>query len=66
MGLDAGEKMTVIGFGTAKAVIVVGKTRSGNEKTVRVAGAELKKFIVHRARKGCLLPGKIVPTAVKP
>ncbi|MGZ5144882.1 MAG: DNA topoisomerase IV subunit A, partial [Burkholderiales bacterium] len=50
MGLDAGEKMTVIGFGTAKAVTVVGKTRSGNEKTVRVSGADLKKFIVHRAR----------------
>jgi hypothetical protein len=46
-------------------VNVVGKTRSGNEKTVRVAGQDLKKYIVHRARKGCLLPGKIVPTAVK-
>ncbi|MGZ5093343.1 MAG: DNA topoisomerase IV subunit A [Burkholderiales bacterium] len=65
MGLDAGEKMTVIGFGTAKAVTVVGKTRSGNEKTVRVSGADLKKFIVHRARKGCLLPGKLRPESVK-
>jgi topoisomerase-4 subunit A len=65
MGLDPGEKMTVIGFGTAKAVTVVGKTRSGNEKTVRVSGAELKKFIVHRARKGCLLPGKLRPESVK-
>jgi hypothetical protein len=57
--------MTVIGFGTAKAVTVVGKTRSGNEKMVRVSGAELKKFIVHRARKGCLLPGKLRPESVK-
>jgi topoisomerase-4 subunit A len=65
MGLDPGEKMTVIGFGTAKAVTVVGKTRTGNEKTLRVSGADLKKFIVHRARKGCLLPGKLRPESVK-
>ena len=66
MGLDAGEKMTAVGFASAKAVNVVGTTKSGNEKTVRVAGADLKKYIVHRARKGCLLPGKIVPVSIKP
>jgi topoisomerase-4 subunit A len=65
MGLDAEEKMTAVGFGNAKAVTVVGTTRSGNEKTVRVSGADLKKHIVHRARKGCLLPGKIVPLSVR-
>jgi hypothetical protein len=57
--------MVAVGFGDSKAVNVVGRTRSGNEKTVRVAGQDLKKYIVHRARKGCLLPGKIVPVAVK-
>ena len=65
MALDDNEKMVAVGFADAKAVQVVGKTRSGNEKTVRVAGQDLKKYIVHRARKGCLLPGKIVPSAVK-
>jgi hypothetical protein len=30
-----------------------------------VSGEDLQKHIVHRARKGCLLPGKIVPAAVK-
>ena len=65
MGLDDGEKMVAVGFGDSKAVNVVGKTRSGNEKTLRVAGQDLKKYIVRRARKGCLLPGKIVPVAVK-
>jgi topoisomerase-4 subunit A len=65
MALDDKEKMVAVGFGDAKAVQVVGRTRSGNEKTVRVAGAELEKHIVHRARKGCLLPGKITPLAVK-
>ncbi|MES2563385.1 MAG: DNA topoisomerase IV subunit A [Pseudomonadota bacterium] len=66
MALDPEEKMTAVGFASAKAVTVTGVTRSGAEKTVRVAGADLKKHIVHRARKGCLLPGKIVPSAVKP
>jgi len=65
MALDDNEKMTAVGFADAKAVQVVGKTRSGSDKTVRVAGQDLKKYIVHRARKGCLLPGKIVPSAVK-
>jgi topoisomerase-4 subunit A len=65
MALDENEKMVAVGFGDAKAVQVVGRTRSGNEKTVRVAGADLQKHIVHRARKGCLLPGKITPVAVK-
>ena len=66
MGLDAGEKMTAIGFANANAVTVIGKSRSGSEKTVRVSGEHLQKHIVHRARKGCLLPGKIVPLSVKP
>ena len=65
MGLDDGEKMTAVGFADANAVNVIGKARSGSEKTVRVSGESLQKHIVHRARKGCLLPGKIVPTAVK-
>jgi topoisomerase-4 subunit A len=65
MGLDPEEKMAAVGFCKAKAVEIVGTTKSGNEKTVRVAGADLKKYIVHRARKGCLLPGKITPTTVR-
>ena len=66
MGLDDGEKMTAVGFGNAKAVTVVGKSRSGTERTVRVSGEDLQKHIVRRARKGCLLPGKISPISVKP
>jgi topoisomerase-4 subunit A len=65
MGLDAGEKMTAVGFGDSKAVTVLGKSRSGSEKTVRVSGADLQKHIVHRARKGCLLPGKMKPLSVR-
>jgi topoisomerase-4 subunit A len=65
MGLDDNEKMTAVGFGDARAVTVTGKSRSGSDKTVRVSGEDLRKHIVRRARKGCLLPGKIVPVAVK-
>ncbi|HEV7800149.1 MAG TPA: DNA gyrase subunit A, partial [Burkholderiales bacterium] len=65
MALDPDEKMTAVGFSNAKGVTVIGKSRSGNEKSVRVTGEELQKHIVHRARKGCLLPGKMIPLAVK-
>jgi topoisomerase-4 subunit A len=66
MKLDAGEKMTAVGFVGANSVTVTGESRSGKEKTVRVAGEQLQKHILHRARKGCLLPGGIMPTTVKP
>jgi topoisomerase-4 subunit A len=66
MKLDAGEKMTAVGFVGANSVTVTGESRSGKEKTVRVGGEHLQKHIIHRARKGCLLPGGIIPTAVKP
>ena len=65
MSLDPDEKMTAVGFGNSKGVTVIGQSRSGNEKTVRVTGEELQKHIVHRARKGCLLPGKIVPGGIR-
>jgi topoisomerase-4 subunit A len=66
MKLDAGEKMTAVGFAGANSITVAGKSPSGKEKTVRVGGEHLQKHIIHRARKGCLLSGRIVPTAVKP
>jgi topoisomerase-4 subunit A len=65
MGLDPGEKMVAVGFADSKSVTVVGRSRSGSEKTVRVSGDDLRKCIVHRARKGCLVPGRIVPERVK-
>ncbi|HWI14083.1 MAG TPA: DNA topoisomerase IV subunit A, partial [Burkholderiales bacterium] len=65
MGLDAGEKMTAVGFGDAKSVTVIGLSRSGKEKTVRLTGADLQKHVLHRARKGCLVPGMAKPVGVK-
>jgi topoisomerase-4 subunit A len=64
MGLNDGEKLVAVGFGNPKSVTVEGISRSGKEKTVTVEGAELQKHILRRARKGCLLPGKLKPTGV--
>jgi len=65
MGLDPNEKMAAVGFGSTKAVTVIGTSKSGKERTSRVAGADLQKHILHRARKGCLLPDRITPTGLK-
>ena len=65
MGLDNGEKMTATGFTGAKSVTVTGTSRAGKEKSSTVSGAELKKHILHRARKGCLIPGNMRPTGIK-
>ena len=65
MSLDEAENMTATGFSGSKSVTVTGQSRSGSIKSTVVSGAELKKHIIHRARKGCLIPGKMIPTAVK-
>jgi topoisomerase-4 subunit A len=64
MGLKDGEKLVAVGFANSKSVTVSGINRAGNEKTVTVDGADLQKYILRRARKGCLLPGKLRPTGV--
>jgi topoisomerase-4 subunit A len=64
MGLDDKEAMMAVGFGTSKSVTVSGTTRNGNERSVTVSGADLAKHVLHRARKGCLLPSRIDPTGV--
>ena len=65
MGLDKGEKLLAVGFAHAKAVTVTGLSRGGKERSVTVSGADLQKHVLHRARKGCLLPGKLAPIGVK-
>jgi len=32
---------------------------------VTVSGADLQKHILHGARKGCLMPGKLLPVGAK-
>jgi topoisomerase-4 subunit A len=65
MGLDEGEKMVAVGFSDGKSVTIQGRSRSGSEKTVRVSGGDLERHVVHRARKGYLLPGRMRPLSVK-
>jgi topoisomerase-4 subunit A len=65
MGLDKGEKMVAVGFADSKSVTVIGRSRSDKERAVTVSGENLQKHILHRARKGCLLPGKLTPIGVK-
>jgi len=65
MGLDKGEKMVAVGFADSKSVTVIGRSRSDKERTVTVSGENLQKHVLHRARKGCLLPGKMMPIGVK-
>ena len=65
MGLDDDEKMSAVGFSSSKSVTVVGLSRSGSERSAIVSGAELQKHILHRARKGCLIPGRMLPTGIK-
>jgi topoisomerase-4 subunit A len=64
MGLDDGEKLVAVGFSDKGSVAVAGTSRSGKERTVTIDGAELQKYVLHRARKGRLLPGKLVPGGV--
>jgi topoisomerase-4 subunit A len=65
MGLDANEAMTAVGYAGSKSVTVTGSSRSGKERNVIVSGADLQKYILHRARKGCLIPGSMVASSVK-
>jgi topoisomerase-4 subunit A len=65
MGLDANEKMTAVGYSGAKSVTVTGLSRTGSERSSIVSGADLQKHILHRARKGCLIPGRMLPTGIK-
>jgi hypothetical protein len=46
-------------------VTVTGVSRSGKERAVTVSGADLAKYILHRARKGCLIPGTMLPAAIR-
>ena len=64
MGLNDDEKLVAVGFAGSKEVAIAGTSRSGKDKTVTVSGEELQKHILHRARKGCLLPGKLKPTGI--
>jgi topoisomerase-4 subunit A len=66
MGLDDKEKLVAVGFASAKSVTITGMSRADKEKTVTLEGEDLQKYVLRRARKGRLLPGKLKPTVVAP
>jgi topoisomerase-4 subunit A len=67
MGLDDKEKLVAVGFAGKESVTVAGiSPRADKEKTVTLEGDDLQKYVLRRARKGRLLPGKLRPTAVVP
>jgi topoisomerase-4 subunit A len=65
MGLDDKEKLVAVGFSGKDSVTVSGiSPRADKEKTVTLEGEDLQKYVLRRARKGRLLPGKLKPTGV--
>jgi topoisomerase-4 subunit A len=64
MGLDEDEKLVAVGFAGGGSVAITGTTRSGKERSITLRGEDLNHYVLHRARKGRVLPGKLSPTAV--
>jgi topoisomerase-4 subunit A len=62
MGLDAGEKLVSVALTTAGKVIVHGTNRNGTPVVAEIAGEDLGKHVLHRARKGCLVPYRMKPS----
>lgn len=57
MELESKETMVASHVGDGKSVVIL--TTAGS--TVALSGAALEKYRLHRARKGCQLPGKAKP-----
>jgi len=65
MGLDEGEALAAAIVTLAQTVAVEGIGRGNKVKVVQVGAKDIAKYRLHRARKGCLLPEKIKPTALR-
>ena len=61
MGLDEGEKLISVALCTRDKVAVHGINRAGKDVVAEVAGEEMTKHLLHRARKGCLVPYRLKP-----
>ena len=65
MDLEQGEELLAVAVNDGSAVTVIGTGRGGKPAEIRIAGAELKKHLMHRARKGCLIAAKLKPLSVR-
>ena len=65
MDLDPGEELLAVAVNDGAAVTLSGSGRGGKATELRVAGAELQKHLLHRARKGCLTGAKFKPASLR-
>jgi hypothetical protein len=61
MGLDRDETLLAVGLATARRVVLQGTNRLGRPVVQVIEGEELDKHLLHRARKGALVPRRIKP-----
>lgn len=65
MGLDKGESLVAAAAVAGPVVTVEGTGRGGKAKEIQVGPRDREKYLLHRARKGCLLPEKLKPATVR-
>ncbi|MDE3011459.1 MAG: DNA topoisomerase IV subunit A [Pseudomonadota bacterium] len=65
MGLEPGEKLLAAVAIDAKGLVVEGVARGGAVSQVLLAGAELDRYRLHRARKGSRLETRVKPRALQ-
>jgi topoisomerase-4 subunit A len=69
--LPGGRGVIVMALGTEEVLSVAGVVNStsinvvGESKSVTIAGADLEKYTMKRARKGCQIPGKFKAVGVE-
>jgi topoisomerase-4 subunit A len=64
MGLDDKEALVGVVVNDGSGVVVEGIGRGGKTVPCKVAGKDVEKYRLHRARKGCLLPVKMKPAFI--
>ena len=65
MGLEAGESLVAIAVKNAgDSLLVEGVGKRGGTLPCKVSGADVEKYRLHRARKGCLLPVRMKPAFI--
>ncbi len=64
MGLDDKETLVGVAVNDGSGVVVEGIGRGGKTVPCKVAGKDVEKYRLHRARKGCLLPVKMKPAFI--
>jgi topoisomerase-4 subunit A len=62
MGLDRDEALATIGLVPAGKVILVGSSRAGKPLVAVLEGEDLRRHLMHRARKGALVEKRIKVT----